>query len=218
MKEKGVFPVPETEVLRATAVVRAVRKNGLSIKKKSPSSAFRRADTLRRAWACIGAGNRFCARRAYQPTEAKPNALVLIYPCITAEKYSYPGIKAVHGRGLPEAETELLNVHRYVGPHTPPAYLCHTSEDTCVPVMNTLLFASALAEHNIPFETRIFKNGPHGMSLATAAVRPDPAKMSEEARALIKNPKVLAHLKKSTAAFSVWMQESVAFLSDIFSL
>ena len=150
--------------------------------------------------------------------EAKPNALVLIYPCITAEKYSYPGIKAVHGRGLPEAETELLNVHRYVGPHTPPAYLCHTSEDTCVPVMNTLLFASALAEHNIPFETRIFKNGPHGMSLATAAVRPDPAKMSEEARALIKNPKVLAHLKKSTAAFSVWMQESVAFLSDIFSL
>lgn len=218
VKEKGVFPVPETEVLRATAVVRARAEEWFVDKEKIALVGFSAGGHLAASVGVHWSRESLLRAAGVSADEAKPNALVLIYPCITAEKYSYPGIKAIHGRGLPEAETELLNVHRYVGPHTPPAYLCHTSEDTCVPVMNTLLFASALAEHNIPFETRIFKNGPHGMSLATAAVRPDPAKMSEEARALIKNPKVLAHLKKSTAAFSVWMQESVAFLSDIFSL
>lgn len=81
----------------------------------------------------------------------------MIYPCITAEEYSYPGIKTVHGKGLDGETLKLLSLENYAGPHTPPAYLCHSAEDTCVPVMNTLLFAAALAKNNVPFETHVFQ-------------------------------------------------------------
>ena len=34
-----------------------------------------------------------------------------------------------------------------------------------MPVMNSLLYASALAAYKIPFELHVFPKGPHGLSL-----------------------------------------------------
>ena len=70
----------------------------------------------------------------------------------------------MHGKGT--AFPERLSLEKYVDEKTPPAFLCHTSEDTCVPSMNSLLFASALARANVAYELHIYKEGPHGMSLA----------------------------------------------------
>ena len=47
---------------------------------------------------------------------------------------------------------------------TPPAFLWHTAPDDCVPVMNSLLYAQALAEHGVPFALRIYPRGGHGLS------------------------------------------------------
>ena len=49
-------------------------------------------------------------------------------------------------------------------------YLWHTSTDEGVPVMNTLLFAQALAKHGINFECHIYPRGAHGLSIATREV------------------------------------------------
>jgi len=49
-----------------------------------------------------------------------------------------------------------------VTPLTPPAFLWHTAEDTCVPVENSLAFAAALSRAKVPFELHVFPSGGHG--------------------------------------------------------
>ena len=214
--EKGVFPAPQLEVTAALAAIRANAENWFVDVDKIALVGFSAGGHLA---ASVGVHWPMLAEKAgLAPETAKPNALVLIYPCITAEEYSYPGIKTVHGKGLDGETLKLLSLENYAGPHTPPAYLCHSAEDTCVPAMNTLLFAAALAKNNVPFETHVFKNGPHGISLATRAVMPDIAKMPPEAQAFLKDEKILGHLRKAREAFRVWMEESQRFLCDVFSL
>ena len=52
-----------------------------------------------------------------------------------------------------------------VDANTPPCFLWHTADDPVVPIQNSLLMASALAEKKIPFEMHVFPHGPHGLSL-----------------------------------------------------
>ncbi|MGN1102080.1 MAG: alpha/beta hydrolase, partial [Huintestinicola sp.] len=41
-----------------------------------------------------------------------------------------------------------------------------TCDDELVPVENTLMFMSALAENNVPFAGHIFSSGVHGLALS----------------------------------------------------
>ena len=50
---------------------------------------------------------------------------------------------------------------------TLPSFIFHTSDDNNVNVRNSLIFADALARHNVPFEMHIFPHGVHGLSVAT---------------------------------------------------
>lgn len=213
---KSVFPAPQLEVAEALAAIRSNAEKWFVDGDKIALVGFSAGGHLA---ASVGVHWPMLAKEAALPPESiKPNALILVYPCITAEEYAYPGIKTVLGRGLSEEMYKLLSLENYVGSHTPPSYLCHSAEDTCVPVMNSLLFAAALAKNNVPFETHIFKNGTHGLSLATRAVLPDVRTMSSEALAFLKDEKILAHLRKACAEFCVWVEESQRFLYDVFSM
>ena len=53
---------------------------------------------------------------------------------------------------------------RNVKETTPPAFLWHTAEDNCVPVINSILYAKALSEKKVPFELHIYPYGCHGAS------------------------------------------------------
>lgn len=214
--EKSVFPAPQLEVAEALAAIRSNAEKWFVDGSKIALVGFSAGGHLA---ASVGVHWPMLAERAALPPESvKPDALVLVYPCITAEEYSYSGIKTVHGRGLDGETHKLLSLEKHVGAHTPPSYLCHSAEDTCVPAMNSLLFASALAENGVPFEMHIFKNGPHGIGLATGAVTPDIRTMPPEAQVFLKDEKILAQLKKARDAFCVWMEESRRFLYDVFSL
>ena len=48
---------------------------------------------------------------------------------------------------------------------TPPCFLFHTWEDPGVKVENTLMFATALRAHGVPFDLHIYEKGPHGIGL-----------------------------------------------------
>jgi beta-glucosidase len=61
---------------------------------------------------------------------------------------------------------EKLSREFHVGPQTPPAFLFHTYDDNLVPVEDSLLFAQALAQADIPFEMHLFEHGGHGLALA----------------------------------------------------
>lgn len=100
--------------------------------------------------------------------ESKPvQASILSYPVITADPtFSHMGsICCVSGHDplLPE-DIEKFSCERHVTEHTPPAFIWHTAPDDCVPVMNSLLYAGALAKYNIPFELHVYPFGGHGLS------------------------------------------------------
>ena len=109
------------------------------------------------------------------PEEAKPNAMVLSYPVITAGKYAHRGsFNNLTG-------TEALDVHarfsleELVTENTPPTFLWHTWEDGSVPVENSLFFACAMRRCGVPGEVHIFPKGGHGIGLANPLTSDSPA-------------------------------------------
>jgi dipeptidyl aminopeptidase/acylaminoacyl peptidase len=53
-----------------------------------------------------------------------------------------------------------------VTPQTPPTLLIHSTDDTAVPVENSLLFYQALKNNKVPVEMHIYPYGGHGFSFA----------------------------------------------------
>ncbi len=100
--------------------------------------------------------------------ESKPvNASVLCYPVITAdEKTAHMGsFENLLGRKPQnKQEEEYFSCNCQVKENTPPAFIWHTVADDCVPVQNSLLYATALANKKISFELHIYPYGVHGLS------------------------------------------------------
>lgn len=112
----------------------------------------------------------------------KPNALILAYPVITS------GEKAHRGSfqqlcGDDEELVKKMSLENQVTKATPPTFLWHTFEDPAVPVENSLYFAAALREKNIPFELHIYPKGGHGLALVRKDTKLAPdAAVSENAK------------------------------------
>ncbi len=98
----------------------------------------------------------------------RPDFLILIFPVITMQD---PSVHALSRRSLlgehPTDEMKhRLSVDEHVTNRTPPAFLVHSSEDTTVPVENSLLFYQAMRRAKAPIEMHLYPRGPHGSGLA----------------------------------------------------
>jgi len=101
----------------------------------------------------------------------KPNAAILAYAVLSSQTFSHKGsFDSLIGENASEEQILDVSCDLLVGAHTPPTFLWHTANDNVVPVENTLLFASALSKHEIPFEVHIYPQGSHGLSIATNEV------------------------------------------------
>ena len=99
----------------------------------------------------------------------RPDGMILSYPVITAKEYAHRGtINNSIGADATEEMLEEHSLENLVSEKTPPAFIWHTANDGAVPVENSLFFASALSEHNVPFELHVYPDGPHGLSLANS--------------------------------------------------
>ncbi len=112
-------------------------------------------------------------KKIYEPTDrtdglsARPDASILCYPVIDMFEYRHDGSRQNLLRENPSrAEKELMSLYMQVDKNTPEAFIWHTSEDAAVPVQNSLMYANALAEVQVPFELHIFPHGHHGLGLA----------------------------------------------------
>lgn len=98
--------------------------------------------------------------------ESKPvNASVLCYAVITADPAgghmgSFDNLLGKTERT--KDEIDYFSCDRNIKETTPPAFLWHTAEDNCVPVINSILYAKALSEKKVPFELHIYPYGCHG--------------------------------------------------------
>ena len=101
------------------------------------------------------------------PESKSVNASILSYPVITADfKHAHQGsfLNLIGHAPENKEEQDYFSCECQVDENTPPAFIWHTAEDTCVPVKNSILYANALAEHKVPFELHIYPFGFHGMS------------------------------------------------------
>ncbi|MCR5781974.1 MAG: alpha/beta hydrolase [Clostridia bacterium] len=108
----------------------------------------------------------------FENGENKPNGMILCYPVITSGRLTHGGsIENLLGDGVNDPELmELVSCEKQVNADTPRAFIWHTFEDGAVPVRNSLMMASALAEKGINTELHIFPRGGHGLSLSSETV------------------------------------------------
>ena len=103
-------------------------------------------------------------------TEARPDAVVLGYPVITAGEYAHRGSFVQLSGSEDRAEHQRFGLEEKITPDTPPVFVWHTMEDATVPVENTLLLLAALRKNHVPCEAHLFEKGVHGTSISTAEV------------------------------------------------
>ena len=114
----------------------------------------------------LSAAPEIWAQLGCQWEDVRPDAMVLCYPVITGGPYAHRGsFDALTGTEDQTLHTQY-SLETLVTPQTPPAFLWHTWEDGLVPVQNSLLFASALAENGVLAEVHLWPRGGHGLSLA----------------------------------------------------
>jgi len=111
--------------------------------------------------------------KVYEPLDkidtlsARPDFMALCYPVISFGPVTHSGSKINLLGENPEVEqVERFSNEKQVNSITPPTFLVHATDDTAVPVENTLLFYQALKNNNVNATMHIFPKGGHGFSLA----------------------------------------------------
>lgn len=109
--------------------------------------------------------------KASDPIEragCRPDFAILCYPVISLiEPCTHQGSKRnLLGENPDPALVKQLSNETQVTAQTPPTFLFHTSQDTVVPVENSLLFYAALHKAGVPAEMHVYQNGRHGVGLA----------------------------------------------------
>ena len=86
----------------------------------------------------------------------KPAGIMMIYPVVTADmRYAHRGSFLALS----------MSLEKHVDERSAPLFLVHTSDDACVPVMNSLLMAKAYSAAGKRFELHVYPSAPHGMAL-----------------------------------------------------
>ena len=87
----------------------------------------------------------------------KPDAAILGYPVTKKDM-------------IETCEKTAPDVISAVDRNTCPCFLFATRNDQLVPIVNTIEFTHALAEHGVSFESHIYAYGPHGFSTGDSSV------------------------------------------------
>ncbi|HLP15243.1 MAG TPA: alpha/beta hydrolase [Bacteroidota bacterium] len=133
--------------------------------------------------------------RVYTPADsvsARPDFSLLIYPVISMDSAITHFGSRINLLG--EHPSENL-VRQYsnelrVNAQTPPAFLIHSLNDPVVPVQNSINYALAMKNFNIPCELHIYETGGHGYGMGrsndTEPSWPEACKKWLRARGFIK--------------------------------
>ena len=96
----------------------------------------------------------------------RPDFQILIYPVITMKEFGHQGSKNNLIGAKAKADTvDYFSNELQVNSKTPPAFLVHASDDGAVPVKNSLVYAEALAYHNVLVSLHVYPKGGHGFGM-----------------------------------------------------
>lgn len=194
IKERAAFPQPLLDLCKAVKYIRANCEELNILPNKIAVCGFSAGGHLTASLGTLWNNPEIQKLSGCEKEENKPNALILGYPVITTNSWMRPNLPRLIGSRDPEETKKLLDCSKNVGPHTPPAFLVHTFMDNAVSAKESLDFANALNENDIPFEMHIFPNGVHGLSTGKI--------------------ETCGHIEPS---FNKWMSLSVLWLDSVFS-
>jgi acetyl esterase/lipase len=100
--------------------------------------------------------------------KVRPDFLVLEYPVITFKEPDLHrgSLKFLLGETPDPALVDSLSAETQVTKDTPPTFIFSTADDKTVPVINSVMFYSALVKAGVPVEMHLFQHGAHGSGLA----------------------------------------------------
>lgn len=105
----------------------------------------------------------------------KPTGAILSYPVTVAGECGHKGTFArLLGKPVEDYTEEEINrfsLDRAVSAETSPMFIWHTVEDNVVPVIGSLMLATALTKAAVPYKLSIYPYGPHGVALSTDVTR-----------------------------------------------
>ncbi|MEY3395364.1 MAG: hypothetical protein RL346_1600 [Verrucomicrobiota bacterium] len=105
---------------------------------------------------------------------SRPDLGILCYAVITMGEFTHKGSKKnLLGDDPSDELVKLLSSELQVRADTPPCFIWHTWEDKVVPIENSMRFAGALQERNIPFDLHIYQKGAHGIGLGSKQAQPE---------------------------------------------
>lgn len=98
----------------------------------------------------------------------RPNFSILIYPVISMDKaIAHMGSRNnLIGKHPTDAMIKLYSNELQITAQTPPTFILHATDDSTVPVENSLVYYQGLKKNGIPAEMHIFPTGGHGFALA----------------------------------------------------
>ncbi len=97
-------------------------------------------------------------------TSLRPDFMILVYPVISfADSLTHKQSRSnLIGPDLSTERIREYSNELQVTNDTPPAYLTSGMDDSAVNVQNSLYFAAALKQHNVPVELFLYEKGRHG--------------------------------------------------------
>ena len=98
---------------------------------------------------------------------ARADFAVLMYPVIATSGPAAHGgtVNQLRAAGVPDAALLQYSPDLHVRPGMPPTLLVHASDDSSVPLQNSVLMFSALQAAQVPSELRVFEHGGHGFGM-----------------------------------------------------
>lgn len=118
-------------------------------------------------------GTHFDAGKNDSPDEierssSRPDFMILMYPVISMTKpIMHQGSRDnLIGKNPPAELANSYSNELQVTKETPPTILIHATDDTGVPVENSLLFFQALKDKGVDASLHVFASGGHGFSFA----------------------------------------------------
>lgn len=162
-----VFPMPQHD---AAAALSYIRKNADALhtdKDRIAIMGFSAGGHLAASLCALWHREDLSAPLGLTPEDIRPNAAILCYPVIAADKDAHRGSFEHLSGSLDLSEHAQYDILSHVSAQFPPAFLWHTFTDDAVPVQNSLRLGLALAEKGVKTELHIFLEGVHGLSLAS---------------------------------------------------
>ncbi len=94
----------------------------------------------------------------------RPDFQIAIYPVITMGDRTHRGsLRNLLGKNPDPEKIKEFSNELQVSADTPPAFVCHSTQDTVVPVSNSRMYVEALKKNHIPCSYFELTSGNHGL-------------------------------------------------------